>query len=202
MVQVREIVTGSVLVVLLAIAAGTSWSTTRASASVAAPSATPLVEAVASGPGFAVCTADTTWRRPTADEQRAHLAGDHRFDGVWEAPDSAGAREFAAPAVLYDGKSADGMSWIMHLTGLWNVWSSPATRPRTCWTEQPQLFLFGYEAIAYDAQDRGTAVLRVRPASGYREIVLIGPVRAQIAVVADHMLDHVAVPAALVTPLH
>jgi len=196
----RKVVIGSALIVLLFVAAEVSWSTSRASASVPTATATPSAEPVRSGPGFTVCTADTAWRRPSADEQRAHLSGDHRFDGAWETPDSAGAREFAAPAVLYDGTSASGMSWIMHFTGLWNVWDSPVTRPKTCWTEQLQVFLFGYEPVAYDAQDRAVAVLHVRAASGYREIVLTGPIREQIAVVADHTLDRLVVPPTAVTP--
>lgn len=92
------------------------------------------------------------------------------------------------------------MSSIMHFTGLWNVWDSPNTRPKTCWTEQPQLFLFGYEPVAYDAQDSAMGVLRVRPATGYREVVLIGPVRPQVAVVADRVIDRVTIPQTQVTP--
>ena len=196
----REVVIGSALVVLLAIAAGTSWTTTRIAASVSTPTAAPSDEMITAGPGFTVCTADATWRRPSADQQRAHLTGDHRFDGSWETPDSAGAKEFAAPAVFYDGESASDMSSLMQFTGLWNVWDSPTTRPKTCWTKQPQVFLFGYEPVAYDAQDRAMGVLRVRPASGYREVVLIGPVRPQIAIFADRLLDKITIPAAQVTP--
>lgn len=200
MPSVREIVIGSALVVLLAIAAGASWSTTRASASVPTPTTPPSDEPITTGPGFTVCTADAAWRRPSMEQQRAHLGGDHRFDGAWETPDSAGAKQFVAPAVFYDGESASGMSSLMHFTGLWNVWDSPTTRPKTCWTKQPQVFLFGYEPVAYDAQDRTMGVLRVRPASGYREVVLIGPVRPQIAIVADRVLDKITIPAPQVTP--
>jgi hypothetical protein len=84
------------------------------------------------------------------------------------------------PAVLHDGTSANGLS--------------------PCWTEQPQVFLFGYEALAYDAQDPKIALLRVRPAAGYRVVILTGPVRGTIAVVGDKKLDELVVPAALVTP--
>ena len=96
MPKLRELVVGSALVVLLAVAAGATWSTARASASVAAPTATPSVEPITGGPGFTVCAADATWRRPTTAEQRAHLARDHRFDGLWETPDTVGAQQFAA----------------------------------------------------------------------------------------------------------
>ena len=75
MQSLREVVIGSAMVVLLLIAAGVSWSTSRVSASVTTASATPSAEPVRSGPGFTVCTADASWRRPSADEQRAHLTG-------------------------------------------------------------------------------------------------------------------------------
>jgi hypothetical protein len=88
----------------------------------------------------------------------------------------------------------------MHFTGLWNVWDDAASRPKTCWTQQPQVFLFGYEALAYDAQDPKVALLRVRPAAGYRMVILTGPIRGTIAVVGDRKLDEIAVPADLVTP--
>ena len=129
---------------------------------------------IRSGAGFAVCSANTAWRRPN---------------------DS-----LHAPAILYDGKSVDGLSGIAELADLWNVRRDGATRPTTCWTEQPQVFLLGYEAVAYDAQDLGTASLRVRPAPGYRILVLTGPIRPEIAVVADRRLDTLDVPAAWVTP--
>ena len=155
---------------------------------------------ILSGVGFAVCAADSAWQRPSDSEQRAHLSGDRRADGVWETSNSTGYEEFRAPAVLYDGKSVDGLQWIATLTGLWNVWRNSATRPKTCWTEQPQIFLFGYEAVAYDAQDPKVALLHVRPASGYRMVVLTGPIRSAIAVVADRKLDELVIPEAWVTP--
>ena len=170
--------------------AGTVTSQPRPSA--AAP--------VLSGAGFAVCTADTAWQRPSDTEQRAHLSGDRRADGVWETSNSTGYEEFRAPAVLYDGRSVDGLQWIATLTGLWKVWGINDTRPKTCWTEQPQVFLFGYEPVAYDAQDPKVALLRVRPASGYRTVVLTGPIRSAIAVVADRKLDELVIPRAWVTP--
>jgi hypothetical protein len=201
---VRELVLTTSLFVLLLVAielpgmpgartdvAGTAASQPRPSAA-AAPTL--------SGAGFAVCTADTAWRKPTEAEQRAHLGADRRADGIWETASSTGDRTFRAPAVLYDGNSVDGLQWIATLTGLWNVWSDSATRPKTCWTEQPQVFLFGYEPIAYDAQDPNVARLKVRPATGYRMVVLTGPIRGAIAVVSDRTLDELVVPAAWVTP--
>jgi len=155
---------------------------------------------ILSGAGFAVCTADTAWRRPTDAEQRAHLLTDGRFADLWETRTSYGFASLNAPAILYDGKSVDGLNSVAELAGLWNVWRNGATRPTTCWTEQPQVFLLGYEAVAYDAQDLGTASLRVRRAPGYRILVLTGPIRPEIAVVADRRLDTLNVPAAWVTP--
>jgi hypothetical protein len=202
MSSVRDLFLGTAFFVLLVVAAAVpSWSAAQVQVAGAVPPAAPArVSPITSGPGFTLCTADETWRRPTSTEQGAHLAGDHRFDGAWEAADTAGYREFRAPAVLYDGTSASGLSWIMHFTGLWNVWDDAASRPKTCWTQQPQVFLFGYEALAYDAQDPKVALLRVRPAAGYRMVILTGPIRGTIAVVGDRKLDEIAVPSDLVTP--
>jgi hypothetical protein len=199
---VRDLVLGGSLFGLLLIAATIpNWSGGQADA-VAAASGTPRPSPsspVQSGAGFALCTADTAWQRPSEAEQRAHLDGDRRFDG-WDAPGHPATRDFHASAVLYDGKSASGASWIIHLTGLWNVWSDAATRPTMCRTEQPQVFLFGFEAISYDAQDERTATLRVRPASGYRMVILTGRIRPQIRVVSDRTLDTLEVPSEWVTP--
>ena len=202
MLSIRELVIGTSLLVALVMATvGPDWRAQPiAAATVDAPG--HVSAPVLSGPGFTVCTADETWQRPTAAEQAAHLGGDRRFDGLWESPATTGYREFVASAVLYDGKSADGLHWISNFTGLWKVWEDTATRPKTCWTDQPQVFLFGYEAVAYDAQDPKVAQLRVRPAPGYRMVILTGPIRASIAVFAERKLDELSVPAELVTPAH
>jgi hypothetical protein len=201
---VRDLVLGTALFVVLVLAAAVpGWSAGRldvAGAATARPAPRSSASPITSGPGFTLCTAAATWRRPTDDEQRAHLTGDHRFDGAWETADTAGYERFHAPAVFYDGSSASGMSWIMHFTGLWNVWDEPATRPKTCWTQEPQVFLFGYEALAYDAQDPKAAVLRVRPAPGYQMVILTGPIRPRIDIVADRKLYELVVPAGWVTP--
>jgi hypothetical protein len=89
-----------------------------------------------------------------------------------------GDRDQAQAAVLHDGSSAHRMS---------------------CWTAQPQVLLFGYQAVAYEASDQSVAVLRVRPVTGYHEIVLTGPVRATILVMSDHRIGTIAVPEELVT---
>lgn len=59
--------------------------------------------------------------------------------------------------------------------------------------------MFGYDAVAYDAQDPSVAVLRVRPASGYREIVITGPIRDRIVILSDHSIEKIDVPDELVT---
>lgn len=202
MLSMREFVLGTALLLALTLATFAPGRREDRVASAVANAPAEVAAPVQSGPGFTVCSGDDRWRRPTEAEQTAHLAGDHRFDGAWETPATTGAREFVAPAVLYDGKSASGMSWIMHFTGLWNVWGDETTRPKTCWTEQPQVFLFGYEALAYDAQDPKVAQLRVRPAPGYRMVILTGPVRDSIAIYSDHKLDELNVPPAWVTPPH
>jgi hypothetical protein len=200
---VRDLVLGgSLLAVLLIAATIPGWSEGQTDTGAAAGGTPrPISTApVQSGAGFTLCTADTAWQRPSEAEQRSHLDADHRFDG-WDTAGSAADREFRAPAVLYDGKSASGASWIVHYTGLWNVWSDAATRPKMCWTEQPQVLLFGYEALSYDAQDERTATLRVRPATGYRMVILTGRIRPQIRVVGDRALETLEVPSELVTPL-
>ena len=169
----REIVLGSLLFVLLLAGALPSAFAARPAAGDATPS--PSRSPVASGPGFTLCGADESWRRPAAIEE-------------------------GAPAILYDGTSADGLDAIMRSTGLWSVSDDPAKRPRTCVTQQPQVFLFGYEPVRYDAQDAGLGVLQVRAAPGYRVVVLTGPIRTRLAIVAERPIDELAVPAAWVTP--
>lgn len=194
----RDIVLGSLLFVgILALALPSAFA---APPSIAAPTPSPSHSAAESGPGFTVCNADETWRRPSEIEQLTYFESDPRFAGTFETPDTAGYRAFRAPAVLYDGSSVDGLHWIVDFTGLWNVWTDPATRPKTCFTQQPQVFLFGYEPVRYDAQDPAEGVLEVRPASGFRMVVLTGPVRARIAVTSSRRLDELAVPDAWVTP--
>jgi hypothetical protein len=203
MLSMRELFLGTSLLLALVLATvASNWraqslapaTTTNARVAVASP--------VTSGPGFTLCAADASWQRPSAAEQRAHLGADDGFSGTWETPATTGYREFVAPAVLYDGKSVDGLHWISNFTGLWNVWENATTRPKTCWTDQPQVFLFGYEALSYDAQDPKLAELRVRPAPGYRMVILTGPIRPTIAIVGDRKLDELSVPEDLVTPPH
>jgi hypothetical protein len=158
----RDLVVTTGLLVLLAFAGALpSSSAAQVQVAGAAPAAAAAsVSPITSGPGFAVCVADHEWHRP--------------------ATDKAGDLELGSPAVLYDGRSASGLS--------------------PCWTQQPQVLLFGYEALAYDAQDPKIAFLRVRPAAGYHVVILTGPIRGTIAVVGDRKLDEFVVPWSLVTP--
>lgn len=160
----RDLVLGTSLFVLLMITLGPptlSGARTDAAATTAVEQRPNAATPILSGAGFAVCAADTDWRAPSAS--------------------------FRTPAMLYDGKSVDGLSRVAQV-------------PKRCWTEQPQVFLVGYEAVAYDAQDPRVASLRVRPAQGYRIVILTGPIRPEIALVADRRLDTFEVPAEWVTP--
>src|SRR5260370_26169820 len=133
MSAMRDLVIGTAPFVLLVVAGAVpSWSAAQVQVAGAAPAAAAArISPITSGPGFALCAADETWRRPTTGEQRAHLTGDHRFDGAWETADTAGYQEFRAPAVLYDGTSASGLSWIVHFPGLWTVCADAARHPTT-----------------------------------------------------------------------
>ncbi len=195
----RDMVIGAALfVVLIAIAAMRGISATHSSADAAAATARAVPSRSAdSGPGFAVCAGDDGWQRPSESTQRARLGADARYDGLWTDDSSPAAEEFHSPAVLYDGSSTSGLGSIVELTGLWTVWPT-----KTCWTQQPQVFLFGYEPVRYDATGASGAELRVRPASGYRIVVLTGPIRPHIAVIGDHALTDLTVPSELVTPIH
>ncbi len=69
----------------------------------------------------------------------------------------------------------------------------------SCWTMQPQVLLFGYDAVAYEAVDPSVAVLRVRPVAGYHEIVLTGPIRETILIISHRRIETIDVPDELVT---
>ncbi|HUQ40932.1 MAG TPA: hypothetical protein VM052_00375 [Candidatus Limnocylindrales bacterium] len=165
------LLTASVFVFMATMAAPASAPTFTQVADAAA--ATHATVPIRSGTGFAVCGAKTTWRRPV---------------------------EFEANAILYDGRSVDALTAIVSVARLVTA-STGDAHAATCWTQQPQVFLFGYEATAYDAQDQKIATLRVRPADGYRAVIITGPVRSQIAVVAEERLDTLAVPDELITPI-
>lgn len=162
----------------------------------ASTTAAPRVSATGSGPGFAICGASDEWRRPSESAERAHLGVGTLFDRLWIDDGAPAPEEFRAPAVLYDGRAASALMSIVERSGLWSAWPAP-----TCWTQQPQVFLFGYEPIRYDAASTGEAELRVRPAPGYRMVALTGPIRPRIRVLGHRALADLRVPPALVTPL-
>lgn len=185
-------------IALVAIAAADGISATRPAnaVSAAATTATSQASATDSGPGFAICGQSGTWQRPTEHAQRAHLGSDARYNGLWTDDGSPAAEEFRSPAVLYDGGSTSALASLVELTGLWTAW--PA---KMCATQQPQVFLFGYEPVRYDASSPAGAELQVRPAAGYRVVVLTGPIRPHIRVMGERSLADLIVPAGLVTPL-
>ena len=132
-------------------------------------------------PGARVELASTVTSAPRAAAARAHAGAGFTTcpaDTSWRPAADIGGPGDREVAMVHDGKSASRMS---------------------CWTEQPQVLLFGYEAISYEAQEPSVAVLRVRPATGYREVVLTGPIHEKIWIMSDHRIETLDVPAELVT---
>ncbi len=139
----------------------------------------------AGGAPFVVCGASDAWRRPTIAEQTARLASDPRYRGTRFDDDSPPAQTFRAPAVLYDGAGESSAQGLIAFTGLW---SDRAIHQNRCRSAEPQVWLFGYEPVDYAADDREVALLRVRPAAGYRFVVLTGMLRHTLVVAAGTKL--------------
>ena len=118
-------------------------------------------------------------------EQTARLASDPRYRGTRFDDDSQAAQTFRAPAVLYDGAGESSAQGLVAYTGLW---SDPALHRNHCTSAEPQVWLFGYEPVDYAADDRDIAMLRVRPAAGYRFVVLTGTLRRTLVVAAGTKL--------------
>ena len=135
----------------------------------------------AAGAPFVVCGASDTWRRPTVAEQTARLSSDPRYRGLRFDDNSEAAQVFRAPAVLYDGAGESSAQSFVALTGLW---SSDTLHRDHCRSAEPQVWLFGYEPVAYVSDDPDIAMLRVRPSSGYRFVVLTGTLRRTLVVAA------------------
>ena len=134
-------------------------------------------------PGARVASAVTTQSRALAAALAAAGTGFTTCPAgtAWRPSKDIGGpgdRDQAKAAVLHEGSTPNRMS---------------------CWTVQPQVLLFGYEAVAYEASDPSVAVLRVRPVTGYHEIVLTGPIRATILIMSDRRIETIAVPGELVT---
>ena len=223
MTDVRDLLAGSfALVVLVVIAVAPSWertygnsatTPTPAPSATAARSATPVPTpisrsfdpslALATGPGFAVCGASDRWTRPTLQEEMARLEADPRYRGVRVDDGSFAARQFHAPAVLYDGSGNSSRAGIIALTGLW---SDPRIGRTGCSTKEQQVWLFGYAPDSYEVFDGASAVLSVHAQPGYRMVVITGePRRALIVYGNSQKLElltmQVTVPAPTSTPI-
>lgn len=184
------------LVVLVLIAVAPSWERTygdSAAASkptatparTAAPTPTPIsrafdpAQALATGPGFAVCGASDTWTRPTLQEQNARASADPRYRDLRFDDNSPAARQFHAAAVLYDGSGLSSRTFLVLSTGLW---SDARDRGIGCSTKEQQVWLFGYAPDSYEVFDGASAVLNVHAQPGYRMVVITGEPRRTLVV--------------------
>jgi hypothetical protein len=121
------------------------------------------------GAGFVVCGSSDTWRRPSVAEENAHLAADPRYRDQRVDDASVAARTFAASVLLYDGAGNSSRVGLATLSGLW---ADPEIGGRGCTSAEPQVWLFGYEPMAYSADGLLGGTLTVRAATGYRMVVL------------------------------
>ncbi|HEY3125651.1 MAG TPA: hypothetical protein VGK07_01240, partial [Candidatus Limnocylindria bacterium] len=154
------------LLVLILIAVAPSWERTHGN-SATAPTPTPLVttprsatpvvtpisrtfdptQALATGPGFAVCGASDSWARPTLQEQTARMASDPRYRDLRFDDNSFAAQQFRTTAVLYDGSGSSSRNGLVAMTGLW---SDPRISGMGCATKEQQVWLFGYAPDGYE----------------------------------------------------
>src|SRR5207245_10334042 len=118
-------------------------------------------------------------------EHATALTRGPRYRGTRFDDDSQAAQAFHAPAVLYDGAGESSAQGLVAYTGLW---SDPGLHRNRCVSAEPQVWLFGYEPVDYAADDRDIAMLRVRPAAGYRFVVLTGTLRRTLVVAAGTKL--------------
>jgi len=195
--RVRDFLAGLfALGVLILIAVAPSWERTYGGSATAPtptlapqrsapPAPTPISraydvsQALATGPGFAVCGASDTWARPSLQEEMAHLDADPRYRGVRVDDGSPAARQFRASAVLYDGSGNSSRTGIVAHTGLW---SDPRIGGTGCQTKEQQVWLFGYAPDSYEVLDGGSAVLSVHAQPGYRMVVITGEPRRALIV--------------------
>jgi hypothetical protein len=195
---VRDVVAGLfTLAVLLLITVAPSWERTYGS-SATAPTPTPLAtprsatpvvtpisrtfdprQALATGPGFAVCGSSDSWARPTLQEQTAHMASDPRYRDLRFDDNSFAAQQFRTTAVLYDGSGSSSRNGLVALTGLW---SDPRMRGTGCATKEQQVWLFAYAPDSYEVIDGATAALNVHSQPGYRMVVITGEPRHSLVV--------------------
>jgi hypothetical protein len=121
------------------------------------------------GAGFVVCGSNDTWRRPSVSEENAHLAADPRYRDQRVDDASPAAMTFTASVLLYDGAGNSSRAGLATLSGLW---ADPRIGGTGCSSAEPQVWLFGYEPVAYAADSLLGGTLRVRAATGYRMVVL------------------------------
>jgi hypothetical protein len=207
LIGVREVAAATLLLVVLAggALAPALWQNASGGAALASGGplstqspAPPSWKARDSGLGFVVCAKDDVWSRPSLADENAHLAADPRYAGV-RADDSHSMAwsPFHMGAVLYEGSSSADQ--LIALTGLWRD-PRIAAATAACASAEPQVWLMGYAASSYWADDRLISELRVVPASGYQLVVITGPIRPRL-VVADNMKVAVLqMPAAALTP--
>jgi hypothetical protein len=185
------------LVALILVAVAPSWERTHGnsvttptatSARSAQPIATPISRsfdpsgALAIGPGFAVCGANDTWRRPSVQEQSARVATDPRYRDLHFDDNSPSARQFHSVALLYDGSGSSSRAGLVMASGLW---SDPRISGTGCSTKEQQVWLFGYAPDSYQVFDGATAALNVHAQPGYRMVVIIGTPRRALVVLGE-----------------
>ena len=200
---VRDFLAGLfALVVLILIAVAPSWERTYGN-SATAPTPTPLAttprsatpvvtpisrsfdprQALATGPGFAICGSSDSWARPTLQEQTAHMASDPRYRDLRFDDNSFAAQQFRTSAVQYDGSGSSSRNGLVAMTGLW---SDPRISGTGCQTKEPQVWLFGYAPDRYEVVDGATASLTVHEQRGYRMVVITGEPRHSLVVFDAH----------------
>jgi hypothetical protein len=175
----RELAAAALLLLALAVGALAPKIWPAETGSGALASATPALSAAFQnlpswrgrdgGAGFVVCGSSDTWRRPSVTEENAHLAADPRYRDQRVDDASPAARTFAASVLLYDGAGNSSRAGLATLSGLW---ADPRIGGTGCSSAEPQVWLFGYEPVAYTADGLIGGALTVRLATGYRMVVL------------------------------
>ena len=191
----RDLCVGALaLGALILVAVAPSWERTHGNSATlptatlaqsAQPAATPISRsfdpsaALAVGPGFAICGASDTWRRPTVQQQSARVATDPRYRDLRFDDNSPVARQFRAAALMYDGAGSSSRAGLVMASGLW-------TEPRLggvgCQTKEQQVWLFGYAPDSYQVIDGASAVLNVHEQPGFRMVVITGEPRRALVV--------------------
>ena len=124
------------------------------------------------GTGYVICGSTDNWSRPTLAEQNAHLLRDPRYAHM-RADDSGSPAwtPFHASALLYDGSSLDMRVDLVALSGMWTD-AHIGGNAVGCTSIEPQLWLVGYEPLAYAPSGSLGGTLTVRAAAGYRMVIL------------------------------